>query len=109
MRTWGLVLVVAACGGSGSGDDSVPGNMSFVLGGTSGTMSVAPVAPARPLTAGEDYIVSPRKAKITFASVAFRDQTGNKLGGNDIPFTDCVVTYDRSAASGSTLLDCPVD
>jgi len=108
MRKLGLVLVIAACGGDGGGD-GVPGKMSFVLGGTSGTGMVAPLAPARPLTAGDEYVVSPRKAKLTFASAAFRQQDGNKLGGNDVPFTDCNVTYDRSAPSGSTLLDCPID
>jgi hypothetical protein len=58
-----------------------------------------------PLVAGDGYIVSPRKAKITFTSVVFRDSSGATLGTSD--FTSCSVTYDRSLTSGSTLLDCP--
>jgi hypothetical protein len=117
------ILVVAACGddggggggggpdGGGGGGDSggggtVAGKMSFVLGGTAPTPMMLRAASGATLAAGDEYIVSPRKAKITFASVEFRDQSGNKLGGGDVPFTNCVVTYDRSLASGATLLDC---
>src|SRR5207237_8900562 len=79
----------------------------FVLGGTSGAaanLQGASVQSAS-LVAGTDYITSPRKAKITFTSVLFRDAAGETLGSST--FTDCSVTYDRSLQSGATLLDCP--
>lgn len=90
----------------------VTGSMRFMLGGTSGT--VLPVAGLGPqgggkalaaLLAGDEYIVSPRKAKVTFTSVVFVGSNNEPLGGSD--FTDCTVTYDRSLQSGATLLDCP--
>jgi hypothetical protein len=93
---------------------SVVGKMSFVLGGTSGAGSSSLTLPGgaaqqppqvAPLGAGDGYIVSPRKAKITFTSVVFRGSAGETLGTSD--FTSCIVTYDRSLAAGSTLLDCP--
>jgi hypothetical protein len=90
--------------------------MSFVLGGTSGLSAFSPLGvaqSARPgatsasLVAGDQYIVSPRKAKITFTSVVFTAQDGSVLGTST--FTNCVVTYDRSLVSGSTLLNCAFD
>jgi hypothetical protein len=97
--------VLAACASQEPGA-SVPGKMRFVLGATSSSPAAfvagAGAQPAS-LTAGVEYIVSPRKAKITFTSVVFRngDET---LGTSE--FTNCTVTYDRALPSGSTLLDC---
>jgi hypothetical protein len=91
---------------------SVPGSMRFVLGGTSGAVvpsaglsRQAALRSLAPLIAGDEYIVSPRKAKITFTSVVFVSADGLDLGSST--FADCTVTYDRSLASSSTLLDCP--
>jgi hypothetical protein len=87
--------------------------MSFVLGGTSGSSSpyVASLersaigsAQSASLLPGDEYIVSPRKAKITFTSVVFKSADGATLGTSTL--SNCTVTYDRSLASGSTLLDC---
>src|SRR4051812_44123637 len=90
----------------------VSGSMHFILGGTSGAVvpgaelaQGAAAGQAAPLTAGTEYIVSPRKAKITFMSIQFRTTTGD--GSSPSTFADCTVTYDRSLSSGSTLLDCP--
>jgi hypothetical protein len=59
--------------------------------------------PSASLTAGTEYIVSPRRAKITFTSVTFRSGT-ETLGTSE--FSNCTVTYDRALPSGSMLLDC---
>jgi hypothetical protein len=132
MRNWGLALaLVTACGGddgghmnmhdgggSGSGDGggsnggkTVAGKMSFVLGGTGAGMNAhAGGSTSGSLTPNDEYLISPRKAKITFVSMAFRKPDGNKLGDGDIPFTStCQVTYDRSLDAGATLLDCPIN
>jgi hypothetical protein len=102
MHRYAWIMILTACGDTGE----VAGKMSFVQGGTSASpMMVAEAHPA-PLTAGDSYIVSPRKAKITFTSVEFRDESGNQLGTSEL--ADCVVTYDRSQPAGSTLLDCPM-
>lgn len=110
-----LVLVMAA--GCSDPQPKVQGSMKFVLGGTSGSSAAilgdAEAADTRAalasstaaLTAGVEYIVSPRKAKVTFASVTFVDASGSTLG--DSEFTDCTVTYDRALSSASVLLDCP--
>jgi hypothetical protein len=111
-----LVAMTGCFGGDGDGAATVAGNLRFVQGGTSagasprlateGSSSVLP---------GAEYIVSPRKARIKFTSVVFRDEMGKPLeassqaGENGLPFTDCTVTYDRSMPSGSTLLDCAID
>ncbi len=96
-------------GGDGGNHGGVAGSMHFVLGGTAPIpSSVARRTGPSALTPGDEYVVSPRKAKITFASVAFRKADGNKLGDGDLPLTNCVVTYDRTMPSGSTLLDCPI-
>ena len=117
-------IAAASCaGGGGDGTTAPPksappaatvaGTMSFVLGGTSGAppSSLAALQPqargsmaAASLVAGEDYIVSPRKAKITFTSVEFRGANGVLLGTSTLG--DCTVTYDRSLSSASSLLDC---
>jgi hypothetical protein len=104
-------------GGSGSGSDSgggggttVAGKMSFVLGGTGAGMNAhAGGTTEGSLTPNDEYLISPRKAKITFASMAFREQDGTKLGGGEVMFTNCQVTYDRSLDAGATLLDCPIN
>ena len=57
------------------------------------------------LVPNDEYIVSPRKAKITFTSVQFTTATGDGSGQSTL--SDCTVTYDRSQSSGSTILDCP--
>ncbi|MCX5742202.1 MAG: hypothetical protein NT062_06875 [Proteobacteria bacterium] len=88
--------------------DGVAGSMRFVLGGTAPIQAVARRTGPSALAPGDGYIVSPRQAKIRFAAVAFRQADGSKLGGGDVPLTDCVVTYDRAMPSGSTLLDCPI-
>lgn len=84
----------------------VSGKMRFVLGGTSGVATALreSARPTAPLVAGDEYIVSPRKAKITFTSVVFRGAT-ETLGTSE--FTGCTVIYDRSLNAGATLLDCP--
>ena len=90
----------------------VAGSMHFILGGTPATVVPAPaLSPSggkgalAALVAGVEYIVSPRKAKITFTSVQFTTATGD--GSGETTLADCTVTYDRSLASGSTILDCP--
>src|SRR4051812_14323847 len=84
----------------------VAGTMRFRLGANNSASAPinASIQPAS-LVAQSEYLVSPRKAKITFTSVVFRDAAGATLGTSD--FSSCIVTYDRSLASGSTLLDCP--
>jgi hypothetical protein len=111
-----LLLPMLTMAGCSDPKPRVHGSMKFVLGGTSGVFTAlreTPSAaspsvgssPTSSLVAGLQYIVSPRKAKVTFASVVFVDGAGLSLGNSD--FTDCVVTYDRSLTSGSVLLDCP--
>ncbi len=114
-----LLLPVLMMGGCSEPEPRVRGSMKFVLGGTSGvaaallgtpsatSLSSRSAGSAQPasLVAGDEYIVSPRKAKLTFASVAFLDGAGVSLGNSD--FSACVVTYDRALTSGSVLLDCP--
>lgn len=101
--------------GGGGGDTGsnaptkVAGKMSFVLGGTGNGANAHAAVPTGSLTPNDEYIVSPRKAKITFVTMAFRDSMGNKLGGGEVNFSNCVVTYDRSLNAGATLLDCPID
>ncbi len=87
--------------------------MKFLIGGTSGSAGPAPSLgqlanagrASAALVAGDEYIVSPRKAKITFTSVVFVTSEGSEAGTST--FTGCTVTYDRSLASGAILLDCP--
>lgn len=98
--------VLAACSGQ-EPRASVPGKMRFVLGATSSSTSPVvsnAIVQSASLTAGVSYIVSPRKARITFTAVVFRSST-ETLGTST--FTNCRVTYDRALPSGSTLLDCP--
>ena len=103
-----VLLACVGCGDMNGDGDGVAGTMRFVLGGTAPIQNVARRTGPSSLQAGAEYIVSPQKAKITFASIAFRSEDGNKLGGGDVSFTNCVVTYDRTMPSGSTLLDCPI-
>jgi hypothetical protein len=114
MKTLRLVaaLTLPACLLSSCSEPhaKVAGSMRFILGGTSG--SAAPGAiragtnrAVAALLPGTEYIVSPRKAKITFTSVNFTTVTGDGSGASTL--ADCTVTYDRSLASGSTILDCP--
>ena len=104
-----LVCVLASCE---QPKPVVSGSMRFVLGGTSGSTSPSPAMAGTSkggalaaLVAGDEYIVSPRKAKVTFTSVVFESSSGEPLGTST--FSDCTVTYDRSLQSGATLLDCP--
>src|SRR5205085_605470 len=90
----------------------VTGSMRFILGGTSGSVVPGPAmrsagsGPAlAALVPNDEYIVSPRKAKITFTSVQFTTATGDGSGASTLG--DCTVTYGRSLSSGSTILDCP--
>jgi hypothetical protein len=110
MRTMTRAMLLALLAGAGCTEPDakrVQGSMKFVVGGT------APVAPVpasggrstTAVTADEEYIVSPRQAKITFTSVNFKDATGSSLG--ETALTDCTVVYDRTLSSGTTLLDCP--
>lgn len=84
--------------------------MSFVLGGavpaTPAALRQPGTAPAA-LTEGTEYLVSPRRARITFTSVEFRAPIGQIIGTS--PFTACTVTYDGALASASTLLNCPFE
>jgi hypothetical protein len=102
-----LALSVAIVAGCTEPGKTVAGSVKFVQGGTN------PASPAPPMNAGatmaiaagEDYIVSPRRAKVTFTSVNFKDASGASLGESEL--TNCTVTYDRTLTSGATLLDCP--
>ena len=101
-----LALCAAmAIGCTEPGTRSVAGSMKFVQGGTN-PASPAPalVGVAASIAANEEYIVSPRRAKINFTSVNFKDAAGTSLGESDL--TNCSVTYDRTLSSGTTLLDC---
>lgn len=82
---------------------TVAGTATFVLGADAGTpaLSLDETASVAP---GDQFIVSPSKAMITFTSVVFRGTGGETLGTSD--FENCVVTYDRSLKSGASLLDC---
>ena len=127
---WGAVCILAGCGATGQepgqqpgqggtpgqGSKTVAGTVSFVLGGTTGPGVSSPSLGVQEsqlrrslqgatLAPGDGYIVSPRKARITFTSVVFKGANGDVLGTSD--FTSCTVTYDRSLPPGSTLLDCP--
>lgn len=114
MKTARVLATLLACVLAGCTEPhiKVTGSMRFMLGGTSGTIvpaagleqqSAARASAA--LIAGDEYIVSPRKAKVTFTSVVFEGPSGEPLGTST--FSDCTVTYDRSLQSGATLLDCP--
>jgi hypothetical protein len=110
------VIALGACFGGDGGGATVTGNLRFVQGGTSGAPSPLRLTnTVAPLTPGYEYIVSPHKAKVTFTSVVFRDETGRPLeassqaGEYGPAFSDCTITYDRSLASGSTLLDCDIE
>src|SRR4051794_6122820 len=110
-----LFVVLTALAVGCSKKDDIKGSLAFVLGGTSVSSSslsalqspsaLAGTASNNSLVSGDEYIVSPSKAKITFTSIVYKDSTGQTLGTST--FTDCTVTYDRSLTSGATLLDCP--
>lgn len=87
---------------------TVAGSMKFRVGATA-PVTPAPAGsatsgPALAVAAGDEYIVSPRQAKITFTSVNFKDASGVSLANSEL--TNCTVVYDRTLASGSALLDC---
>lgn len=84
--------------------------MTFVQGGTSGASSLTSVTGPASLVGGEEYLVSPNKAKIAFTSIVFRGPPGPEGSPTLLTseLTNCNVTYDRSLPSASTLLDCPL-
>jgi hypothetical protein len=104
----GILFVVAAsisaCGGA-----SIPGTVSFTLGGTDSSATGQPLISRRSsaLTAGDEFIVSPKKAKITFTSIEYRGEGSKGLG--DSKLENCTVEYDRTLSSGKSLLDCAFD
>lgn len=112
------VVAFSGCGSNASTSGAaVNGRVSFVQGGSAVAALSATMlrgsSPARSfelspkrLTSGDDYFISPNQAKITFTSIIFRDASGGTLGTSSL--SGCVVTYDRSQASGTSLLDCPV-
>lgn len=118
IRPWAGVVVVmlSACFGGEESFPTVAGNLRFVQGGSADS-SASRLRTATPaaLIPSSSYLVSPRQGKVTFVSVVFRDETGRPLdassaaGEYGIPFEDCTITYDRSLAAGSTLLDCPIE
>lgn len=94
---WGALFFVAACSGG------VTAKASFLngAGGTGG--SHARFAPAV-IPFGAPVIASPDKVTVTFTQLSL--QQGFNGSGPSADLSDCVVTYDRSQASGSHLLDC---
>jgi len=100
-------LFLGSC--SDSGPKVVAGTMKFRLGASAATgpapASLTGTGGPVSLVANDEYIVSPRQAKLHFTSVVFKDATGLTI--QESPLTDCNVTYDRTLASGTALLDCP--
>jgi hypothetical protein len=112
------VLFFAACdrhgddGGNNNNNNNgdgptTPGTVRFTLG-ASDVAGPQPLtqAPRRgpALTADDEYIATPSKAKITFTSIEYWG-VDKKLGTSEL--TDCTVVYDIAAGRGSTLLECP--
>lgn len=87
---------------------TVAGSMKFRVGATAPITPVPAASPssgpALAVVAGDEFIVSPRQAKVTFKSVNFKDAAGVSLANSEL--TNCTVVYDRSLSSGATLLDC---
>lgn len=100
------IQILPGCGSS-SGGAVVAGKASFVQGGSATARESSAYRSGYRLTAGDNYMISPNKAKITFKSVVFKDSSGSTLATET--FDNCIVTYDRSKTSGSSLLDCPVN
>lgn len=109
IAAFGLILLQLGCS-----SPHVKGHVGFVLGGTtSGSHLIAPEegsalhesGTGHVLQAGDEYIVSPVKAQVTFTGIAYKDANGSSLGSSDL--TACTVTYDRTLSSGTVLLDCP--
>ncbi len=98
-----LALTLLSCGGSDVATTTA--TASFHVGGTGGSRLPMKRKSGSRLSAGDIYLVSPNKAKITFTSIVYRDASGTTILTSEL--TDCVVTYDRSKASGAALLDCP--
>src|SRR3954471_13027323 len=106
--TLGALVLLGSC--SDSGDHKVvAGTMKFRLGASAATgpgpANLSATGGSASLVANDEYIVSPRQAKLHFTNVVFVDATGFEL--QDSPVTDCNVTYDSTLSSGSALLDCP--
>lgn len=102
------VLILGSLGGcGGDGGSTVAGKARFVQGGSAVTRAPLIIRSGHRLTPGDQYIISPNKAKITFKSVVFKGASGSTLATSTL--TDCVVTYDRTKSSGTSLLDCPFD
>jgi hypothetical protein len=103
-------IPLAGCGTGVNYSTTLPGTATFVQGASSVTTLAASAKKIRPrsgfaLTPGDQYLVSPNQAKITFVSIEFDDTSGSTISSSDL--TGCVVTYDRGLSSGSSLLDCP--
>lgn len=106
-RRISVALCAAMAIGCTEPHKTVAGSMKFVQGATNPALTGPAIGGGAntAIVANEDYIVSPRRAKITFTSVNFYDATDESLGETQL--TNCEVTYDRTVSSGSTLLDCP--
>jgi hypothetical protein len=56
-------------------------------------------------SSGDHWRLSPNQAKVTFNKITFFGSDGQP---HEQPLSGCTATYDRSKASGTSLLDCPV-
>ncbi len=89
-------LFLASCGGGGS-----KVNARFIKGGTAARTSSAATGPRT----GVDWMLSPDQGKVTFNNITFKTNGGSS---EKVTLTNCTVTYDRKAATGASLLDCPM-
>ncbi len=115
--TWIILPLVSicfvACGKKSNEIKSVTGTASIVLGAT-GTEALtvrnaafkasAETDSDYRLVSSETWLLSPDQAKITFRRIDFVAAGGESISAG---LSGCTVTYDRSRASGSNLLDCP--
>lgn len=96
-------------GGGGGGDDddddggTVDGVAHVVQGATAPPALQLTGAPLLPADGG--WTVSPDQVRVSITRLNFQGAAPEASTGSD--FIDCVVTYDRSAPSLSSLLDCP--
>jgi len=109
-----LYTVVVGCGGGGGGGgpDGRPDGSSALVSGTAhvvhgpsvpATFTLA-AAPAAPLTDGKWY-VTPDTVHVQLNRINFAAAAGGMGTGADL--VDCGLTFDKSAPSLSSLLDCP--
>ena len=114
----GVLLFMGCSGGGGNGNGVPPvqppngeplvsGTIQILNGPTlsPGALGKA-VQPAtsHPLTDG-DWLVSPNQGRVTFSFIEFIAEATTER----VTLSDCIVTYDRAAASLSELLTCPFE